>query len=259
MSNNVTTRDPDDDGFGGSINSAGGDRINRGTFLKWSDSLGWMDKDGLPLPPGLLVPAIDTALQRWKDNKSQVIRDKPLPDPEELNAAIPKSEWEKGIDGQLRKPWAHIIVMYFINPATGEIYTYTSPTVGARIAYDALREATMTMRVLRGQKVVPVVNLAERPMKTNFGMRKRPHFEIVGWKSLGGDAGGSGSTIAPQPTTPQLEAPTAAPAKTPAAATGQHSAKPKAPVNAGGETLKAMGDVKPVTASEVLDDELPWA
>jgi hypothetical protein len=30
-------------------------------------------------------------------------------------------------------------------------------------------------------------------------------------------------------------------------------------VNAGGETLKAMGDVKPVTTSEVLDDELSWA
>jgi hypothetical protein len=29
-------------------------------------------------------------------------------------------------------------------------------------------------------------------------------------------------------------------------------------VNLAGETLTAMGDVKPVTMSEVLGDEVPW-
>ena len=30
------------------------------------------------------------------------IWDKPLPDPEQLNAAIPQSEWERGLDGNPR-------------------------------------------------------------------------------------------------------------------------------------------------------------
>jgi hypothetical protein len=35
-------------------------------------------------------------------------------------------------------------------------------------------------------------------------------------------------------------------------------AKPKPPVNIAGETLSTMGDVKPATTSEILNDELPW-
>jgi hypothetical protein len=29
-------------------------------------------------------------------------------------------------------------------------------------------------------------------------------------------------------------------------------------VNLAGETLAAMGDVKPVTMSEIVDDSIPW-
>ena len=61
--------------------------------------------------------AINEVLQKWKDGKAEVISDKPLPDPEQLNAAIPENEWERGIDGKLRKPWAHIVVVYLVNPA----------------------------------------------------------------------------------------------------------------------------------------------
>ena len=148
---------------------------------------GWIDRDGLTPPSPLLVVAVDEALQKWKDNKPEVIRDKPLPDLQQLNAAIPQNEWENGIDGKLRKPWARIVVVYLVDPQVGAIYTYTSPTIGARIAYDALKEGTVTMRALRGIRVMPVVNLSERPFKTNFGMRRRPHFDIVGWKTPGDD------------------------------------------------------------------------
>jgi hypothetical protein len=256
MTNDLKQREPQsepDDGFDSTFNSRSGD-INKGTLLKWTDAGGWIDRDGLTPPPGLLVLGVDTALQMWKENHPKHIRDKPLPDPEELNAAIPKSEWEKGMDGQLRKPWSHIIVVYVVNPHTGEIYTYTSPTVGAHIAFDALREAVVTMRALRGQRVMPVINLSEKPMKTNFGMRKRPHFEIIGWKAPGGDDG----ALPPQKPTPQLTGPTEPPKTAPSS--GQpYQAKPKAPVTVAGNTLKAMDDVKPITTEEIMDDEMPWA
>lgn len=251
MTNELTPQEVPDDGLSGSITSGG--HLNKGAYLKWTDLGGCIDRDGLTPPPGLLVLAVDTALQKWKDNKPEVIRDKPLPDPEQLNAAIPKNEWEKGIDGQLRKPWAHIVVVYFVNPNTGEIYTYTAPTTGAHIAFDALREAVMTMRALRGQRVMPVVNLSDRSMKTNFGMRKRPHFEIIGWKAPGGE----GAPVLPKPTPPQLSGPATAPAAA-SNPTQPYQPKPKPPVNLTGETLNAMADVMPVTMGEIMDDETPW-
>ena len=117
------------------------------------------------------------------------------------------------------------------------------------------------MRALRGTRVMPVVNLSERPMKTNFGMRTRPHFEIIDWKTPGDDA----KAIPAKPATPQLSGPAVAPAETPPAAprppsnpAQPHQAKPKPPVKLASETLDAMGDVKPVTTGEIIDDDIPW-
>jgi hypothetical protein len=256
MANDITKHD--DDGF---HSSPGSGRLLKGSYLKWTDTGGWIDRDGITPPSPLLAVAIDEALQRWKDNQADVIRDKPLPDPEELNSTIPKSEWEKGIDGQLRKPWAHVVIVYLVNVATGEFYTYTAPTTGAHIAYDAHKEAVITMRALRGVRVMPLVNLSERPMKTNFGMRKRPHFEIVGWKTPGADGD---PAIPAKPAPPQLPAPAVAPQETPPAPAPTtnpaqpHQAKPKPPVKLASETLDTMSDVKPVTVGEIMDDSVPW-
>ena len=251
-----------DDGFSGSINSG---RVGKGSFLKWSDSQHWHDRDGLVPPSPLLVVGVNEILQRWCDGKPTTIDDKPLPDPEELNAAIPMDEWEVGIDGKPRKPWQHTVLVYFVNPATGEIYTYSAATIGAHIAWDALREAVITMRALRGDKCVPLVTLSERPMKTNFGMRLRPHFEIVGWKTPGGD---DGEAALPKSAAPQLSGPAAAPTPNAAPASATSNTAPpqprpgKPPIRfTGDSTLAAMSDVKPVTTEELLNDSLegvPW-
>src|SRR6478672_11852956 len=103
MSNEVTPHEPeplDDDGFGGSL--AGG-RLIKGSLLKWTDSLHWVDRDGVVPPSPLLVVAINEVLQKWKNNKPEIIGKKPLPDPEVLNAAI------LGRDGKPRPPWQHVI------------------------------------------------------------------------------------------------------------------------------------------------------
>jgi hypothetical protein len=104
---------------------------------------------------------------------------------------------------------------------------------------------------------MPLVNLTERPIKTGFGMRQRPHFEIIGWKTPGGDD----KAIAAKPTTqisgPEATAaslPTAPPAPATASTSPQRQAKP--PVQLSGYTLAAMGDVTPVLLSEELNDEI---
>jgi hypothetical protein len=263
MANEVTSYEPDaeDDGFSASSRSR---RVGRGSYLRWNDKQNWVDRDGIAVPSPLLVVAVNQILRRWKANVAEDIVDKPLPDPDELNAAIPIAEWERGVDGTPRKPWAHTIIVYLVNLATGETYTYAASTVGAHIAYDALKEAVITMRALRGTKCMPLVNLSERPMKMKFGMGLRPHFGIIGWKTPGDDA----NAVPVQPAAPQLTGPApdapSTPVEEPAAPAPQHAkprlrqARPKPAVNVTSETLKTMGDVKPVSTNEILGDEVPW-
>jgi hypothetical protein len=211
MSNNLQQYD---DGFQDSFSS---ERLVKGTLLGWTDAKHWRDRDGLPPPVQLLVVGVTTALQRWRDGKPEVIRDKPLPSEDDLNAAIPLNEWETGVDGRPHPPWSHVVVVYFVDQVKGGVFTFISATKGAHIAYDNLQEAVSTMRRLRGDnKVVPLVTLAERPMKTQFGSKSRPHFEIAGWKATGAAA-------------------------VPA-----------------GPALEAMGDVKPVTMAETVEEEIPY-
>ena len=262
MTSDLAPREPDsnDDGFGGSLTSG---RL-KGAYIRWSSEQHWQDRDGLASPSQLLVVSVDEILRRWTNNRPEVIDDKPLPDPDELNAAIPQAEWEKDLTGQPRKPWAHEVVVRLVHPGTGGFFTYSSPTAGAHIAVDNLREAVVVMRALRGQRVVPLVELGERPMKTKFGPKTRPHFEIVDWKTPG-----ARTALPTEPAMPQLPHATAPPpAPEPAAPEPASQAQPparpqtkpraKPAVNLGANSLAAMGDLKPTEMKEFIDDSIPW-
>jgi hypothetical protein len=255
MANHDVTLGDDDDGFGGSMNR--GFRSN--SYLKWTAAAHWTDRDGLTPPNPLLVVKLDEELKRWKNNVPEVISAKPLPDPDGLNGAIPTSEWEKGIDGQKRKPWDHYVVVQMVNTETGEHHTYSHYTTGAHIAVDQLHDAVVVMRSLRGERVMPLVNLTERPMKTNYGQTTRPHFVIVGWKSPGD--GGKAIPATPPPSLPTpaaAAAPATATAAAPAAAATTKPAKVKAkPKPKPTISVDGLKDVAPVTTAELLNDEIP--
>jgi len=88
------------------------------------------------------------------------------------------------------------------------------------------------MRAMRGANVSPIVELREARTKTRFGMKSRPEFDIVGWREYGA------------PEAPQLPAPTA---------TAQsHNGIDKYVRIVAGQA------VKPVTAAEELNDEVPF-
>jgi hypothetical protein len=72
----------------------------RGEIAKWDKEHGWHDTDGLPLPSTMLVVGTDTLLVRWHPEREE-IREKPLPDPAMLNAAIPREQWRMGLNDQL--------------------------------------------------------------------------------------------------------------------------------------------------------------
>src|SRR5215472_561751 len=101
-----------------------GDRVMRGTIARWSANTGWVDRDGLPLPPTVLVIGYDTVLRRWQNKRPEYKTGHPLPDLDALNAAVPAGEWEPGIDGKPREPWALTYVIYMVDLKTGALFTY---------------------------------------------------------------------------------------------------------------------------------------
>jgi hypothetical protein len=258
MSNEVT--EDGDDGFASSLTSSRS-RLIKGPLLKWNEITGWNDRDGMKPPEIMVAIAVDEVVQCWKDKKPiETIREKPLPNVEDLNASIPKDEWELGFDGKPQPPWRHEVVVYLIDPSTGGFYTFISHTLGAHAAYDQLCEKVITMRGLRGARVVPIVKLSKRPWKTFVGMKHRPDFEILEyrlWNRNGGDLigpklpqiAGPNTDAAAPPAEPQKPADNAAPP--PESKSQQKSSAAEA-------TLSTMTKVEEPTTKELLKDEIPW-
>ena len=240
-----------------------GDRVTRGTVARWDETKGWSDRDGLPLPDTMLVVGYITILRRWKDKRPEDRTEHPLPDPDELNAAVPIAEWEIGRDGKPQKPWKLTYVIYLVEALkTGTLYTYANSTYGAMLAYTNLEEQIAVIRMLRGEYVFPIVRLEKRPMKTNFGMKTRPHFEPTGdWRTPGSFS----AQVTPPPPTPQISGPStltppsSAPT-TPVTPSSTPSAPPPpaAPAAPASTILDHMKSVKPVTVAELVADEIPW-
>jgi hypothetical protein len=154
----------------------------------------------------------------------QHIVDKPLPNPDDLNEAIPKNEWELDLNGNPRPPWQRTYVVYLLDPRDCQKYTFANSTLGARIATETLTDRVVWMRRLRGNNVVPQIELSCKPLKTRFGLKQRPEFKIVGWHLLGG-SDGSAPTLS----------------------------------GGGGEqlALRGLSSVTPPTLDEELNDEIP--
>src|SRR5262249_52231355 len=101
-------------------------RLLQGTKAKCVD--GRWSADDLPLPDALLVTGFTRGLQCWKDGKlldELDERDGHLIEElvGELNDKIPQQEWETGLDGKPRPPWAIVYVVYLVDPETAELYT----------------------------------------------------------------------------------------------------------------------------------------
>lgn len=195
----------------------------KGEIAKFVDGV-WSVKDSAAFPPKtqLLALATATALQHWQGGLPVEtilkVAGQQFPDMNKLNEAIPQKKWEKGIDDQPRPPWVKVEIVYLLDPKTASLFTHINSTVGTSIAVRHLRDKVKMMRMLRDNKVVPVVELDSKPMPTKRGQKIRPHFEIIDWRDFDGLSAGT--------------------AKVPA--------------------LEHMGQpVKPPTTAELLDDELP--
>jgi hypothetical protein len=152
----------------------------------------WQKHDGTADTALYLVAATLEAVQRWQNQRPiETIIETPnrlLPDDDELrewNARIPREQWERGPDGNLRAPWQRAHIAYLFDPEICQQCTYIGGSIGAGIAVSEVRKATVLRRKLRGTKAIPLVKLNTQPFKTRYGMKARPWLEIVGWANDG--------------------------------------------------------------------------
>ena len=226
------------------------DRLIQGELLKCNvldTGNPWRERGGTPVAvKQFLVLATTTVVQRWKEQRPvETIKKQKgvdLPDVDELNATIPQSEWEVGFDGvTLRPPWQVQWIVYLLDPATAQRFTFASGTKGGKIAVEKLTDAVTWTRQLRSARVSPLVKLGLAKFSSRFGPRLRPDFAIVDWIGIG-------ASIGPTATVRQLEHAVAAPATEEPAVNKYAEIKGKS----------ALKPVKPVTTEEALDDEIPF-
>jgi hypothetical protein len=68
-----------------------------------------------------------------------------------------------------------------VDPLSGEVFTFTSSTTGGRIGISDLSAQIQLMRSTR-PGAGPIVELQSRQMKTKFGMKPRPFFQVMAWR-----------------------------------------------------------------------------
>jgi hypothetical protein len=264
-------------------------RLLRGIRLKWDAKTGWLDQnDAQPVEGPYLLWGLEEGLQRWQNQIAEDIVDKPLPDIDKLNAAIPKSEWENDLNGNPKPPWSHQYVFYLLDPNSGQIYTYMNSTVGAKILWENLEERWTILRQLRGD-VYPVVNLSSHQFKSRrWGIVFRADLVVTDWRKIGSGPAGmltgptssplqlpptsdvvpaptetappaSAAPAQPQPTQPQPSQPSSPPSSPSPSPSPPPPPKPAAKKQAEqAEGLAFLEKVKPPTVGEEIDDEIPW-
>jgi hypothetical protein len=208
-------------------------RLIQGIHVKFTNEATWIRADSeAELPAGLelIVLEILRVVVKWGedgpiDEETRILAPgEKWPDVEALNAQCSKDEWRAGPDGQMRGPFMAQRYVYMVDPQTMTRFTWPTATVGGRICIEDIVDRTKLTRKYRGAHVYPVITLGDVFLKTRFGGRQRPAFEVVRWIPLDGGVG-----ALPAPDLPKLDSP------------------PTAPM-----------EVKPPTAKEVTGDSVPF-
>jgi hypothetical protein len=164
-------------------------QISVGERAKFDNGV-WSNEAGTALPPErrYLVLGTTRKLVRFhEEGPPDVIAKKPgerLPDPDELNEKIPKKEWLVGLDNKPRPPWAVWYITILLDDSDAQLFTHANCTFGAKIATLKLEDRIAWMCALRGVEALALVQLRDAPMKTSFGIKRRPEFELAGWRKF---------------------------------------------------------------------------
>jgi hypothetical protein len=176
-----------DDGFAVSERSSA--TLLKGSIVKFVDGIYKANKTEIleqaPQGPVFVVVRILTAWVHWQGGRPIEHKithaGQSHPWREELGDDD-RTEWELGVGGLPSDPWRDTRYVYLIGPHTAKTYTFVTDSVGGRQAVGELKEAIMTARHARPD-ALPVVQLAASNMKTKYGVKPRPDFKIVDWRS----------------------------------------------------------------------------
>ena len=182
MGQDIVTRD---DGF--AVAERGGTNLIKGTILKFADSTYKANKTEIvqqaPQGPAFVVVGIVTAWVHWKDGKPthKITHTGQTHPYREDMGDLDQAEWPIGIGGTPSDPHKDTRYVYLINLRSGKTYTFITDTIGGRQAVGELKDAIGIVRQAR-PGALPVVQLATGSMKSRYGMRPKPSFEIVEWR-----------------------------------------------------------------------------
>jgi hypothetical protein len=186
------------DGFDDNDDDRGGSII-KGMKLKFSNDGDWVTGSGQAIAAEreFLAVEILRVVQKWLPGASSpethILTPGEKPNIDALNEAAPREEWVEKF-GKMVGPYEYALVLYLIDPETLAPFTYVTSTAGGGQAIGNLREATRLARRIRGSNVYPRVRLADEYMRTAYGGRQRPAFDVVGYEVL---RGGDNTTLAP--------------------------------------------------------------
>jgi hypothetical protein len=156
----------------------------KGDILKFSDGDFSTRNDDCLNNSQLAATGAWSGWVRWQGGKPTETR--------ELNGTLllreslgynDQSEWEKGLDGTPSDPWCDTRNLYLADPKTGEEYTFTTSSIGGRRAVEELCRQIANIRTAH-PRACPIVELNSEKMKTRFGMKSKPRFNVVNWIGL---------------------------------------------------------------------------
>lgn len=182
MSNELTIPEVDD-GWGDAAAEAS-DRVLQGHLLKFTDGTWTYGQLATIVPESLrlIAHAVAAAWVRWEGGKPvqyEMHKGAIWVDRDQLGYDD-ESKWENGPDGKPRDPWQKTKFVYLSEPTSVEVYTFTTSSASGLGAISDLAN-TIARKRFSGRKVLPLVQLDRAPMKTKFGMKRKPVFKIVDW------------------------------------------------------------------------------
>jgi hypothetical protein len=104
------------------------------------------------------------------------------PKPERPNSFTEEEDWPYKLNSTTEKqdPWHWTAFLFLFDEKQAQKYVYSTSGVGGNMSIDDLVTQITTMRQAN-PGAVPVIQLHAQPWRTNFGLRKRPHFKVVQW------------------------------------------------------------------------------
>jgi hypothetical protein len=175
--------------------SRGGDNVIVGQLLRFLDwklfaRTGYSD----PVEDGTRFLVIETraAWVHWSDDSrpdKYVFREPggELPDRNRLGDDD-EDEWPVDPRGAPKDPWANTRFVYLADPETGELFTFTTSSIGGRRCVADLAKEIVRYRA-EHPGALPIVELSSTGMQTRYGQKSRPVLNIVDWRIPNGRKG----------------------------------------------------------------------